>query len=302
MTTKEHLGNRKWVWLVLSGSGMKLYAFLGALRALVEADYSFLGVTGTSGGAVVSALLGKHWDPNDPKGSVEAMIAEARTINPAAELTKSFRWRVWEWVLTKVFRAGPRGMFETGKLLAKFRHHLPATMADCKLPVHITGYQINLDKPRAILFTAPDTDLPLAVLGSMSLPPPLFDPTMYGKAMLQDGGWTANFPVPDNQPKVMGLYFDNIEDDGVGVHEGVVTDHIAPVNDNIELWTKLVFGLIDNNMRVSIEEAEEEGVDLTRVALRTSLNGFDFFASMEDIERAIDEGYESAKKALSSTL
>jgi len=300
MTTKEHLKNRKWVWLVLSGSGMRLYAFLGALKALTEAGYSFLGVTGTSGGAVVSALLGKHWDPTRPVESVEAMVEEAKTISVAAELTKSFRWRVWEWVLTKVLRRGPKGMFETGKLLQRFREQLPATIEDCNLPVHITGYQVNLKSPRPVLFTKPDTDLPLAVLGSMSLPPPLFDPTMYGKAMLQDGGWAKNFPVPDNQPKVVGLYFDDVGDDND--NPDIVEDPalLEKIDDNIELWLKVVFGLIDTNMRDAINEAEEEGVELTKIQLQTTLNGFDFFADKDKIERAIDEGYESAKKVLST--
>jgi hypothetical protein len=291
---------RKWVWLVLSGSGMKLYAFLGALRALVEAGYSFLGVTGTSGGAVVAGALGKHWDPEDPIGSVERLIADAKTINPAKVLKKSIRWRVWEWLLTKVFRRGAKGVFQTDRLLKEFRKNAPATIGECKLPVAIASYQINLDSPRAVLFTEDDVDLPNAVLGSMSLPPPIFDPTMYGKALLQDGGWVKNFAIPDDQSSVVGLYFDSVCDeiDGHGIVED--PEHLVPVRDNIELWFKLIFGLIDTNMRESIEEAEEEGVDLTKVKIETSLEGFDFFASQDKINQAIEEGYESTKSVLAA--
>jgi predicted acylesterase/phospholipase RssA len=277
---------------------MKLFVFLGALRALVEAGYSFLGVTGTSGGGVVAGALGKHWDPEDPLGSIERLIAEARTINPAKVLKKSIRWRIWEWLLTKLWRSGPKGIFQTDRLLKLFRKHAPATIGECKLPVHITGYQVNLDCPRAVLFAEDDVDLLLAMLSSMSLPPPVFDPTHYGKAIMQDGGWVRNFAVPDDQKKVVGLYFDDVGADIEG--QGIVEDpeHLVDIKDNIELWFKLIFGLIDTNMRESIEEAEEEGVDLTRIRLNTTLDGFDFFATQAKIDHAIEEGYESAKQVL----
>lgn len=292
------MDKRTYVWLVLSGSGMKLYAFLGALRALVEAGYSFLGVTGTSGGAVISGGLGKHWDADDPEGSIERLIADARSINPAKVLKKSIRWRVWEWLLTKLFRRGAKGVFKTDGLLKEFRKHAPATIGDCTLPVHIASYQVNLTSPRGVLFTEPDVDLPKAMLASMSLPPPVFDPTHYGKAILQDGGWVRNFAVPDDQKKVVGLYFDDVGDEIEGT--GIVEDPrlLADVTDNIDMWMRIVFGLIDTNMRDSINEAEEEGVGLLKVKLTTSLAGFDFFASQETIDRAIEEGYQSAKSAL----
>ena len=275
-------------WLVMSGSGMKLYAFLGALLALVKLGYRFKGVTGTSGGAVVASVLGKFWDPEKPEESVKAMIEVAKTIQPAKVLT--FRWAVWEWMLSKVFRQGPKGPFKTANLLKEFRKHMPATIGECKLPVRICGYQVNLKSPVPIVFADAKTDLPLATLGSMTLP--VFDPTMYGPAMLQDGGWVRNFDIPDNETRVIGLYFGGAED---GPKEGVVTDpeKFSPVTDNIDLIMRDIFGCIDDNMRRSIEEAEEEGVDLLKIELKTALDGFDFFASTEKIEIAINEGYES---------
>ena len=285
-------------WLVLSGSGMRLYAFLGAILALAEEGIVFSGVTGTSGGAVIALLLGKHWDPKDPVGSVERAIKEALSIDVGRELKKSFRLRIWEWTLTSVFRRGPKGMFNSKRLLETFRAHMPETLADCRLPVHITSYQVNLKAPRAVLFKDLLTDAPLAALGSMSLPPPLFDPTMYGKAMLQDGGWTKNFPIPDNQPRVIGLYFDDVRD-GEPSNNPIEDDSdLIEIKDNIALWKKIVFGVIDTNMRESIEEAKEEGVDLIKIRLSTTISGFDFFADADKRRKAIDEGYSSVKRQL----
>jgi len=277
-----------------------LYALLGALRALVEAGFTFSGVTGTSGGALLAAGLGKHWDPSDPIGSIERLTAEVKSIDAAKVLRKSISLRVWEWLLSSVFRRGPRGAFRTDGLLALLRKHAPATIGECGLPVHITSYQVNLDSPRAVLFSEPDVDLPLAVLASMSLPPPIFDPTYYGKAMLQDGGWTRNFAVPDDQQHVVGLYLSYIGDeiDSTGPVED--PKHLVPVKDNISLWLKLVFGLIDTNMRESIEEAVEEGVDLIKVPVLTTIGGLEFFADANRIESAIQEGYTSAQKALNA--
>lgn len=287
-------GNDLW-WLVLSGSGMKLYAFLGALLALVQLGYRFKGVTGTSGGAVVASVLGRFWDPEEPEESVKRMIEVAKGIQPAKVLT--FRWAVWEWMLTKVFRQGPKGIFKTERLLKEFRKHMPATIGDCKLPVRICSYQVNLKSPVPVLFADAKTDLPLAALGSMNLP--VFDPTIYNGAMLQDGGWVRNFNVPDDEKKVIGLYFGGAE---AGPKEGVVTDptKISPVMDNIDLILRDIFGAIDDNMRRSIEEAEEEGVDLMKIELVTSLNGFDFFADEKKIEQAINDGYESVMAHLAT--
>ncbi len=267
---------------------MKLYVFLGALLALVQLGYRFRGVTGTSGGAVVAAVLGRFWDPAKPEESVKAMIEVARNIQPAKVL--SLRWAFWEWMLSKMFHQGPKGVFKTHKLLAEFRKQMPATIGDCKLPIRVCSYQVNLKSPVPVLFTDPKTDLPLAALGSMNLP--VFDPTIYDGAMLQDGGWVRNFNIPDNEKKVIGLYFGGAEE---GPVEGVEKnpEKLSAVSDNIDLLSRVIFGVIDDNMRRSIEEAEEEGVDLKKITLTTSLDGFDFFASKEKIEKAIVDGFES---------
>jgi len=284
------------VWLVLSGSGMRLYAFLGALLYLVEHGVLFTGVTATSGGAVVGALLGKHWDATDPVASVRRTIDEVLSIDPALELRKSARWRVWEWLLTKVLRQGPKGAFSTATLLKKFRKHLPATIADSKLPLQITAYQVNLRSPRPVLFTSPNTDLPAAVIGSMGLPPPLFDPPMYGKAMLQDGGWVANLPIPEDQPKVLALYFGNVDaTEGRGIVED--PERLVTIDDNIELWAKAILGLIDTNMRDAILRAASSSQCVTAIRLGTSLGGLDFLADKSKLEQAIQEGYDSAAVA-----
>lgn len=287
-------------WLVLSGSGMRLYVFLGALKALVEAGYRFTGVTGTSGGAIVAGLLGKHWNPADPAAAVDRMIAAAKEIHPASLLLGSIRWRIWNWLLTRLFKRGPKGVFQTNKLLAAFRKHLPATLGKAALPVHITAFQVNLPSPRPVLFTDEATDLPLAVLGSMSLPPPLFDPTYYGNALLQDGGWARNLPIPDDQPHVTALCFADVRPTLNSAPEER-TAYLEEVKDNVSLWLKIVFGVIDTNMRDAVAEAEEEGVELKKVVLRTTLESFDFFANKQKIEKAISEGYLSAKDSLSIT-
>ena len=289
----------KHVWLVLAGSGMKMFAFLGAIKALVEAGYTFSGVTGTSGGAITAAGLGKHWDASDPSGSVDRLIAEGRALNPAKIFLKSTRWRVWEWILTTLLGRGARGVFRTDKLLETFRAQAPATIGDCAIPVQIVAYQVNLHSPKTVIFSEPDVDLPLAMLGSMSLPPPIFDSTFYGKAELQDGGWVKNFAVPVDQGDVVGLYFGS-EKNHFHDTPGIIEDpkRISPIRNNLEMWSRIVFGLMDVNVRESIEDAEDEGINLMKLELRTDLEGFDFFADQAKIDKAITDGYESAKLEL----
>jgi len=275
-------------WLVLSGSGMRLYAFLGAILALVSMGVRIKGITATSGGAVVAGVMAKYYDPADPVKSMRKVIKVAKSIKPSNILT--FRWRVWEWLLTNLFRKGPKGPFQTGKILKTFREHMPATIGESKFPIRVCSYQVNLKSPVPVTFTEPDVDLPLACLGSMSLP--VFDPTKYGVALLQDGGWVRNFNIPDDEVNVIGLYFGGAN---AGPVSGIVSDkaQLVDIKDNIQLIQKCISGVIDDNMRRSVEEAVEEGVNLVKIPLRTKLETLDFFASETKIDQAIDEGYDS---------
>lgn len=281
------LTSKTW-WLVMAGSGMRLYAFLGALLALLELGFRFHGMTVTSGGAVVGGVMAKYYNPADPVRSFMKVLEVASEVNPSKVLT--LRWRIWEWMLTTVFRRGPKGALATRALLALFRKIMPPTIGAACMPIRICSYQVNLKSPVPVTFAADDVDLPLAVLGSMNLP--VFDPTHYGPALLQDGGWVRNFNIPDTEANVLGLYFGGATK---GPEEGIVTDEdqLVPIEDNLQLLGKAFGGVIEDNMRRSIEEAEEEGVNLLKVPLRTSMGTLDFFASREKIDLAIKEGYDS---------
>jgi hypothetical protein len=241
-------------------------------------------------------MLGKVWDPTKPTESVNELIRLAGKFRLLSYLT--VRWQFWEWTLTKVFRRGPKGVFKTTKMLKLFRELMPPTIGDAQLPLRITATQVNLQTTHPVLFTASDIDLPLAVLASMTLPAPIFDPTMWGKAMLQDGGWLANLSIPKDQKRVVALYFGEIS--LVALAAPIEGAELVPVKDNIDLLLRNVLGTIDGNMRRSIEDAEEEGVELLRLALKTDLEGGDFFASSEAIQGAIQDGYDSATRSLNN--
>lgn len=294
----QHLatGTKTGHWLVLGGSGMRMYAFLGALRAAVEEGYTFTGVTCTSGGAIVGGALGKHWDPADPTGSIQNLHEHASQIDIPRLLAKSLRVRFWEWLIRPFLGGGPRGPFDSRRILKELRKHAPPTIGDCSLPVQITAYQSNLKSPKPIVFYKPDTDLPLAMLASVTLP--VFDPTPYGKALLEDGGWVRNLPIPETEPRVLAFYFDDVED--TDDTPDIVEDEsrLRPLGSSVDRLLRIVDGMTQTSMRDSINEAEEEGVQITKVLLRTTLQSFDFFADRTLIDKAIDEGYRAAKDQL----
>ena len=132
-------------------------------------------------------------------------------------------------------------IFRKGKKLLKvFRKLLPATFEDCKIPVHVTTFRVDLADKKVVRHES--GDLPLAVRASMSIPF-LFDPVAIDDGLHIDGGWQANFPLPeDSDADVVGLYF------GLDARP----KKKIPINNNLDLGMALIDGAIDESMRHAI--------------------------------------------------
>ncbi len=283
-------------WLVMSGSGMKFYSFLGSALALSERGFTFAGVTGTSGGAIAGGALCKYYELSRPVDSVQECINKALTIDVGRVLT--FRWRLWE-MMTTLWRDGPRGFIHTTGIERELRKHIPATIGESRLPVRISAYQVNSRTPHAVRFNTPDVDLPKAILGSMCLPG--IEPVRYGPAMLQDGGWVRNLDVPKDKKHVIGMHF------GVGGIEGLTdtaaaqhieTNNLIEIKTNPELLLRCIEGAIADNVVRSLVEAKENGVDVMHAAIKTEMGGLDFFANRAKRQSCVDDGYEQTMEML----
>ena len=277
-------------WLVMSGSGMKFYSFLGSALAFAERGYTFAGVTGTSGGAIAGGALSKYYDIDRPKDSMQECIDKALTIDVGRVLT--FRWRIWE-MLTTIWQDGPRGFIYTKGIEKALRKHMPATIGESRLPIRVCAYQVNSKSARPVRFAAPDVDLPKAVLGSMCLPG--IEPVLYGPAMLQDGGWVRNLDLPKDKKHVIGMHFGVASTEGLtdtAAATTIETSNLIKIKTNLELLLRCIEGSIADNAVRSLVEAQENGVDVLQVAISTSMGGLDFFANKAKRMDCVEDGYQ----------
>jgi NTE family protein len=270
---------RKDLTLVLSGSGTKFYAFLGAIRELVRAGYSFNAFRGTSGGAIVAAAMAFYYDGT--VASVEKAIDLA--VNIPLNKAKDRRWfsdMLWPW-------GGPKGRFKGKRILKLLRQNLPPDFDDLRWPCAVSAFQVNLARKRTIMLES--GDLPLAVRASMSIPG-VFDPVTIGSKLLVDGGWQFNLPLPADGTPFIAL--------SIGDPQG--GDQYIDISNTFALFGALVDGALDASMMAAIQRAADDfGGDPKKVPiipLRSGLDGLDFNMSRETKLKGVETGAESARK------
>ena len=203
--------------LVLSGGGVKGIGLVGAVVALMEAGYTFPRVSGTSAGAIVSAILAAGFDQLTPE-QVEhiTMTLPYRKFLDAEPLTKipllGTGWDLLngnglyngdfarEWIRTQLEDLGVRTFgdlaFDDDTLPPERRYRLVVTAADVT-----TGQLIRLpwDYRRVYGLDPDEQRVADAVRASMSIPF-FFKTAKLTSATgltstLVDGGMLSNFPL-----------------------------------------------------------------------------------------------------------
>lgn len=263
------------VHLVMSGSGTKLYAFLGAIQALHQHGYVFREVTGTSGGAIVAAVLASRYDPDMSYEKRTKAILDVVALSKIIDIGK-LRDRRWLAPLPWSRKA----RFKGKKILKKLREILPEKFDELNIPCTCVALQMNLVRKRTVYLR--DGDLPLAVRASMSIPF-AFDPVEMDDMLLVDGGWGANFELPAGGKNVVGLLFEEMG-------EGNKLD----INNNVELGLGLLDAGIDSAMQKAIANAPEAEI----FHIKTDLQGFDFNMNQTKIQAGMIDGAESIERRL----
>jgi len=203
--------------LVLSGGGVKGIGLVGTVVALMEAGYTFSRVSGTSAGAIVSAILAAGFDQLTPE-QVEhiTMTLPYRKLLDAEPLTKipllGTGWDLLngnglykgdfarEWIRTQLEDLGVRTFgdlaFDDDTLPPERRYRLVVTAADVT-----TGQLIRLpwDYRRVYGLDPDEQRVADAVRASMSIPF-FFKTAKLTSATgltstLVDGGMLSNFPL-----------------------------------------------------------------------------------------------------------
>lgn len=224
---------------VFSGSGTKLYAFAGALRALIQAGRHPRRVIGTSGGGLIGLFLAARWNPATPERVCDELESFLRSFRLRDLLDLGgLRWpRFWH------------GIYKGDRFLAKMRDVLPARWSDMKLPVFVVTADRTADTTK-IWGLADDVEPALAGRATMSLP--IFDAVSIRDHWHTDGGTRNNFPLDFWGPldaSVIGLRFRPLttrevvlpgqQGDAVQVFANAVDFNLDNVDDMIEATSRL---------------------------------------------------------------
>ncbi len=157
------------IGLVLSGGGARALSHLGVVKALYEHGTQPHIISGTSAGAIAGGLLAYGYSPDE---ILEIIIRTnfIRYVRP------SF---------------GGSGLFRIDRLEEVYRKYIPEnTFEALKIPLIVTATDVHAGE--SVCFR--EGELARPILASSCLPG-VFEPILYQKRYLVDGGVLNNMPV-----------------------------------------------------------------------------------------------------------
>lgn len=162
--------------LVLSGGGARGIAHLGVIKALYEQGITIDRIAGTSAGAIVGALLGHGYTPDEILKIIET-TPFFKHVRPA---------------FTRM------GLLRLDKAEGLYRQHLPHDSFEAlKIPLHVVATDLVEGEP--VVFD--EGELVRPVLASCCIPG-IFEPYSINKRYYVDGGVLNNMPVEVLENKV----------------------------------------------------------------------------------------------------
>lgn len=166
--------------VAFSGSGFRLPAHLGALRAIHDAGFDVVELAGTSGGSIVAALYAAGMTLEDMYDLCMGLDwSPMMSFSPWTLLTKQ-AWCDGNALLDLLTK------HTEGKTFASLDVDLKVIASDLASE---TEYQFSRER-------TPDTPIALAARASASIPI-VFAPVEHNGAVLVDGGCSDNIPVSD---------------------------------------------------------------------------------------------------------
>lgn len=265
--------------LVFSGGGTKCISFIGAVRALQELNmYNYHRVktfAGTSGGALIAALLIAGYSPED-------------LMQRICEIDFS---KLQHFSLKKVFTlygldSGYNFISEMEKLFEERGFSKRITMKNfyelTRKELYIATTCVNKFKPIYIHHSNfPDISVVHALRMSISVPF-IFTSVKYRNDVYVDGGVLDNFPITifdKNDKHLFGLYLNQFKDQ-------------TEINVNITNIQEYTIALM-SAMSTELQSLKiREYVDrTTEICIRE--NSLDFTITAEKIEKYLSIGYDS---------
>jgi NTE family protein len=170
----------KEIGLVLSGGGVRAMAHIGFIKVLLENNIIPTRVSGTSGGALVSALYSAGYN-------IDEMLNFFRET-PLVKLS--------------LYARNKPGIMDSDKYILFFKKYFPDDSFE-KLKYPLTVTATNLITGTLDYFTKGPLIRPLIASSAL---PPVFSPITINNNMYCDGGVLNNFPVEPLEPNCTHIF------------------------------------------------------------------------------------------------
>jgi len=157
------------IGLVLSGGGVRAIAHIGLIRVLLENNITPTVVSGTSAGALVSALYAAGYTPKE----MLSFFEETPLLN------------------FSLYALNKAGIMDSDKYALFFNKFFPDNSFEClKYPLTVTA--TNLITGQLDYFNQGELIKPLIASSAL---PPIFSPIEINGSLYSDGGVLNNFPI-----------------------------------------------------------------------------------------------------------
>ncbi|MDP2026469.1 patatin-like phospholipase family protein [Sulfuriferula sp.] len=258
--------------VALSGSGFKFPAHVGALKAILQADFLPIEIAATSGGSIIAALYAAGM----PIDEMEQLAlhhdwTDMMSFNPWALLTKMGYCNgnaLHEWLADNTY---------------------DRTFADLNISLTIVASDITYMRP--YIFSGVMTpNVPLAFAARCSASIPFaYAPMPCSGCLLVDGGVRNNIPidllVDDHVPQIGVQLVSNIPPLKPGAH-GVV-----------EILRRIVESMMSANESAHVDLGVRDGAMMAFVETGY-VDGLDRNMSLADRQRLMDDAYIKTAAAL----
>jgi len=278
---------------VFQGGGCRVAAFAGAYSAAYESGVRFSEVAGTSGGALVAALIAAGAEPEYLLGEVRAlkfpeMLSEAQhSLFDVKQKTLQRLWLPCGGEMGALLRIALRGGRYSSQpievwLESKLREILNlqkrigfVRFEELTLPLYVVASDLSTMRPR--IWSARDTptaSVAHAVRASCSIPF-FYQPVEEGSTLLVDGGLVSNLPhfvffhkeEPEREKRVLCFALEADEPTGRPVDAPAYMRRLVSLS--IDGATDVQLRLQTNIGKVFIHTGSVQATDMDRMDLAT---------------------------------
>lgn len=177
--------------VVLSGSGVKMMAFVGCLQALEDYGYKVKRIAGTSGGALIAALYAFSFSPKKIK-----------------QIVMGWDYRKWVFRGITFFSWLRLGLLSSKPIQKELEKHIKdSKFRDSHIELRIPTS--NLTEGKESIFGSWSTEITVAKAARMSTTVPFgYAYVKHLGATHVDGGLLNNYPIDifkDNQRPTLGF-------------------------------------------------------------------------------------------------